>query len=264
MLTLNFFKDSEVEMCSIVYRDEPDIMPNSRFPFQDVSIKASGAGSSISCKENLVIRINSAYFGMQTKVNFYASGKGDYVYNVCYNRGVYSAVRNACEGKQTCLIPTAPGLDPCPGYGKKYYVTFYCVDNQTLNNLNNCGNTVSPPPDPCLISNYPTALNIIVGNNSSTGLTLSCPTGQSINVTCAFLGFDVLLNKTVSGAKYTTSAAYNTNYVFQTLTSLCNGKNSCFIFSNSTNFLHIVLIGLSQSNNMYNSNSVVQAQWTCL
>ena len=251
--------------CAIVYRDEPDIMPNAEFPFQDISIKAKvNQGSNLACNGSLVMRINSAYFGLQETVNFDSSGRGNNEWNVCYNRGVYIAVRNACEGKQICSIPEAPGSDPCPGYPKNYYVTFYCIDNQTLNDLNKCGKTESPPPDPCLISNYPSALNIIVGNKSPTGLTLKCPSGQLINVTCAFLGFDVLLNKTVSDAIYERSAAYNTNYVFATLSSLCNEKNSCFIFSNSTISLHQILLDLHESNNMYDSNSVVQAQWTCL
>ena len=244
-------------------------MPNVKFPFQDISIKALVTFNfnvyltSLSCNDSLVIRINSAYYGQQATVNFSASGKGNNGWNVCYNRGVYSAVRNACEGKKTCIIPTPPGSDPCYGSQKYFFITYYCVDNQTLNNFNNCGNTGTSNSDPCLLSTYPSALNIIVGNNSPTGLTLSCPSGQLINVTCAFFGFDVLLNKTVSGTTYSTSAQYNTNYVFATLSSLCNQKNNCFIFSNSTNPLHVALMGLSKSNNLYNSSSVVQAQWTC-
>ena len=132
-----------------------------------------------------------------------------------------------------------------------------------MNNFNNCGNTGTSNSDPCLLSTYPSALNIIVGNNSPTGLTLSCPSGQSINVTCAFFGFDVLLNKTLSSATNSTLVQYNTNYVFSTLRSLCNQKNYCFIFSNSTIPLHVAIMGLAQSNILYNSNSVVQAQWTC-
>ena len=117
--------------------------------------------TSLSCNESLVIRINSAYWGQQATVDFSASGKGNNEWNVCYNRGVYSDVRNAYEGKKTCII-SAPVSDPWVGFWKIYFITYYCIDNQKLNNLNNCGNTESSHPDTCLLSNYPSALKIIV------------------------------------------------------------------------------------------------------
>ena len=149
----------------------------------------------------------------------------------CYFPSVYSHVNTSCEYKNTCLITANSKAflvaDPCPTYSKQLFIQYQCMDHMSLNSaIHECYQNKTVPIICPLLSTDGSLLEATACDTDNAPLSLKCPSGQLIDIVCAFYGLHPSIASCVLPANvpvcYFASALNN-------VTVACTGQQACSI-----------------------------------
>ena len=180
----------------------------------------------ITCPSNLVIHINSGYYGIQhmTTVNACISSNPDELPAMCFYPDTLTKLKSMCEYEKSCFINVNANNfgDPCPEYHKQMLIQYQCMEKKELESINHkcsVGNEV-PFICPHVQSN-----NEKVWCENSTML-IECEPLQTISIKCAFYGVHSSLKSCQTENLLNPPICYFKNS-FDYISSTCAHKNSC-------------------------------------
>ena len=204
----------------------------------------------IDCSNDQFVYIFSAFYGLyfNTDLNDEDQGCPD----VCYSRKYFENAKARCQSKQTCQI-VYNEIDPCEGCLKIENVKYLCANSSTIAILNQCEKFQALPQKSCPESNDPNINDQTwLYGYQSVGAKVNCTGLQSIEIKCAFYGYDTLNSKINPNVQYgNITAYYQSSTAFKIVGNKCNNLTECIIDSG---------IQFSDSGEQ---NSILQIQWSC-
>lgn len=196
------------------------------------NIVCNNAIMLINCPDEHVIHIHSAYYGIQMSTLSSCISVSSASPSLCFSNYTLSRLHTMCEGKQSCsiLVTSSNFGEPCLGFNKQMVLQYQCVDQSTLQLIQQC-----PPP-----ANYYPPICAPVDPTSNDNqiqqqiwcepstMKIECSgANQLIEIVCGFYGKDP--NFQCPGAFYSPSEptyCYSASSI-EKIKSTCSYKKSC-------------------------------------
>jgi len=225
--------------CSKISRYEPEFLTSTSLSNFDYpifeKIICSGGKSVIKCLNSHIIRIFSAYYGIQmkTQTNCIQQSANE-VPTKCYYPSVYIKVSQICEFQNECEIKATSSFfnntDICPT-SKQFIVQYQCVKNYALRNaITKLGKCFKNNEIPLICPEHIQKDSQIHQNTycsiNDGSVNLNCQQNQTIEVICSFYGQHPSI-KECTIQKETPVCYFDS--VFKTIKKTCNGIQSCSI-----------------------------------
>lgn len=222
-------------------------------------IVCHGSRLIILCPLDLVINIFSAYYGIQltTMSSTCVSSTSTETPTKCYVPNALESIRATCQSERSCqLRATANNLgggDFCPSYSKQLLVQYQCIHPTVLNTTMKKCNQIKP--------NVPFMCNTTTNSEiqSSTwcdgsSVTITCPSGRSIRIVCAFYGVHPSVNACNVVTLVNSPVCYFASSA-SLLAASCDGRSTCSIDQLSSKFTPDPCVGLDKA---------LFVQWRCV
>lgn len=258
---------------SAAYEPQPLINSTQTYFGYPISqqIVCQGSRLILLCPLELVIRIYSAYYGVQSatmSATCIASLAPDAELPAkCYIPNALASIRATCDNENSCQLRasanTLGGGDYCPSYPKQLLVQYQCVHPSVLNS------TMAKCQQEQQQQSEPTASLVVVpsvcnATNSSqvqskswcdgSSVSISCASGRTIRIVCAFYGVHPNIGACNMGALANPPVCYFASSA-SVLSAACNGRASCSIDQLATKFTPDPCSGLDKA---------LFAQWRCV
>ena len=149
-----------------------------------------------------------------------------------YYPSIFATINSTCEYQSSCTLKATTNWFQVSEawsnpYNEQLFVQYQCVDSFGLNStINQCNRDVSVPPICPSLSTDVSLLDATACDTDNAPLNLSCPSGQLIDIVCAFYGLHPSITRCVLPTDvpvcYFASALNN-------VTATCTGQQACSI-----------------------------------
>ena len=174
-----------------------------------------------------------AYYGIQANTMTSCNEVSGELPAANYYPSIFATVNLTCEYKNTCTIKATTNAFQVAEawsnpYNEQLLVQYQCVDAYGLNStIDQCNQKKNVPTICPSLSTDVSLLEATACDTDNAPLNLTCPSGQTINVECAYYGLHPSITGCVLPANDVPVCYFASS--FNNVTSICQGQQACSI-----------------------------------